>query len=330
MGDVALVMASLKQVILINPNVHIHVVSREKFRTFFNNQPQITFIPADLDRKHKGIKGLFSLAKELKLINATHLLDLHQNLRTSILKTFLLFSIKNIFTVSKGRTEKSKLTKNKEFKPLKHTCERYLDVFVKAGIIENNEITKEILPVFRISDDCKNKIENWISVKNITRKIIGIAPFAQHHGKMWPLEKYKAVSEELSDSYQLIFFGGGNKEKELINENFADLGENIIGEMTLEEELYLMSKLEYMICGDTSNMHFAALMGTKVISIWGATHINAGFGPLFQPNDFIVEVPKEELPCRPCSVYGNIACYRKDYACLNLLNPESVLKKVNV
>ena len=75
-------------------------------------------------------------------------------------------------------------------------------------------------------------------------------------------------------------------------------------------------------------MHFATLSNIPVISIWGSTHIYAGFGALFQPENYAIEISKEELSCRPCSVYGNKPCFRKDYACLNWISPEMVFEKV--
>ena len=80
-----------------------------------------------------------------------------------------------------------------------------------------------------------------------------------------------------------------------------------------------------MITMDSSNMHLAALAGTKVVSVWGATHPFAGFMPYNQSKELVVQV---SLPCRPCSVYGNKPCYRKDFACMNLISPEMITNKV--
>ena len=52
---------------------------------------------------------------------------------------------------------------------------------------------------------------------------------------------------------------------------------NTAGNLTLDEELALMSRLDLMIAMDSSNMHMAALSGTKVISIWGGTDPLTGF-----------------------------------------------------
>ncbi|MBQ9471009.1 MAG: glycosyl transferase family 1, partial [Bacteroidales bacterium] len=76
---------------------------------------------------------------------------------------------------------------------------------------------------------------------------------------------------------------------------------------------------------DSANMHLASLVGTSVVSIWGATHPYAGFYGWHQLPDNAVQI---DLPCRPCSVYGNRPCFRNDYACLNLISPDMVLERL--
>jgi hypothetical protein len=57
-----------------------------------------------------------------------------------------------------------------------------------------------------------------------------------------------------------------------------------------------------------------------VVSVWGATHPFAGFTGWKQKSENCVQI---ELPCRPCSVFGNKPCHRGDYACMNI--PEKLL-----
>ena len=87
-----------------------------------------------------------------------------------------------------------------------------------------------------------------------------------------------------------------------------------------------MSRLKLLICMDSANMHFASLVGTPVLSIWGATHPYAGFYGYRQPMENAIQLP---LPCRPCSVFGEKPCYRGDWACMDKILPEMILDKVN-
>ena len=102
----------------------------------------------------------------------------------------------------------------------------------------------------------------------------------------------------------------------------------LAGKLNLDEELALMSRLDLMIAMDSSNMHMAALTGTKVISIWGGTDPLTGFGAWMQPEDYSIRIPVDELTCRPCTIYGKGECRRGDFACMNWLTPEMVFRKI--
>jgi hypothetical protein len=72
----------------------------------------------------------------------------------------------------------------------------------------------------------------------------------------------------------------------------------------------------------------AALVGTKVISIWGGTDPIAGFGAWMQLENHSVRIPVEELTCRPCTIFGKGECARGDFACMKWLTPEIVYNKI--
>ena len=102
----------------------------------------------------------------------------------------------------------------------------------------------------------------------------------------------------------------------------------VAGKLSLEEELAVMGRLDFMIAMDSSNMHMAALSGTKVVSIWGGTDPMAGFGGWQQPDEYSIRIPVDELECRPCTVYGKGKCKRGDLACMNRLTPETVFERL--
>ena len=82
-----------------------------------------------------------------------------------------------------------------------------------------------------------------------------------------------------------------------------------------------------MLTMDSANMHLASLVGTPVVSIWGATHPNVGFYGFRQDpnNDVLID-----LVCRPCYVFGNKPCANSEqYACMNRISETSVIDKIN-
>jgi ADP-heptose:LPS heptosyltransferase len=135
----------------------------------------------------------------------------------------------------------------------------------------------------------------------------------------------------ISDNHKcrFWFFGGSEDSEKLIALQSKVAGStNLAGKLSLDEELVFMSKLDLMIAMDSSNMHMAALVGIKVISIWGGTDPLGGFSAWMQPDNFSIRIPVEELTCRPCTIYGKGECKRGDFACMNWLTPEGVYKKI--
>ena len=159
---------------------------------------------------------------------------------------------------------------------------------------------------------------------------VGIAPFAQHRGKIYPLEKMKKVVSSLNKqpNITIFLFGGGEKEKQFMEEWESEFDHvySVIGKLKMNLELILMSHLDMMVSMDSSNMHFASLVNTPVLTLWGATHPFAGFLGWRQSEELIVQ--NEELPCRPCSIYGQKECFRGDYACMNSIKEELVVSKI--
>ena len=98
------------------------------------------------------------------------------------------------------------------------------------------------------------------------------------------------------------------------------------GKLSLKEELLKIAGLEIMISMDSANMHLASLVGTRCISVWGATHPYAGFLGYGQHEDDVIQV--KDLTCRPCSVFGDKKCYRGDWACLHEINIQQIMDKI--
>lgn len=159
---------------------------------------------------------------------------------------------------------------------------------------------------------------------------IGIAPFAKHTGKTYPLEKMEQVVNELSrhENYRIFLFGGGARELATLKdwEQKYPHTRTLSDKLQLNGELALIHQLDVMISMDSANMHMASLTHTPVISIWGATHPYGGFLGWKQSPENIIQV---DMPCRPCSIFGHKPCFRKDYACMNRITPEMIIEKVN-
>ncbi|MDR2425118.1 MAG: glycosyltransferase family 9 protein [Prevotellaceae bacterium] len=324
MGDVAMTVPVLQSFVDTYPQIKLSVLSQKRFAPFFVSTG-LHFIGIDL-KYYEGLRGLYSLFKILRKERFDLVLDLHDVLRSNVLRFFFRLVGRKVLVIDKGRRDKRALTRqnNKILRPLRTTVDRYADVFLRAGFELN--LLKLDTPVQHF--ELEEKIAAILPRNNAI--CIGIAPFAAYKGKIYPPEKMMHVLETLSNKgFHLFLFGGTDSEKNRLQEWESKLPHclSIIGRFTLREELLLISKLNLMISMDSANMHLASLVGTPVVSIWGATHPYAGFTGWQQSPDNIVQV---DMPCRPCSIYGNKQCHRHNhpYACMHEIEPASIVEKI--
>lgn len=298
MGDVAMIVPVLRALTEQHPELKITVLTRAFFEPFFKDLTNVEVYSADLKGKHKGVLGLYKLSKELKALRFDAVADLHNVLRSNILKFFFLG--KQVEQIDKGRTEKKALIAGKSFQQLKTTHQRYVDVFENLGfaIDLSNPTFADVKPLTK-------NLHSFISSKE--QKTVGIAPFAAHKSKMYPLEQMEEVIAELSKTHNLVLFGGGKKEIEILNqlEGKYENVHSVAGKLKLEEELALISNLDVMLSMDSGNAHLAAMLGKKVVTIWGVTHPFAGFAPFNQPLEYALVADRNKFPLIPTSVYGN-------------------------
>jgi len=322
MGDIAMTVPVLRAFSRQHPDTRITVLTRELFAPFFRGIPNVEVHNAEVKGKHKGISGLYQLSKELKELNIDSIADLHNVLRTNILKVFLRGL--PFVQIDKGRTEKKALTSGKAFRQLKSTHQRYADVFEALGY------KIDLLnPVFPEKSELADEIQTKLGVK--TQKWVGIAPFAQYESKMYPLVKMKEVINTLNSykDIKILLFGGGEFEVSQLDDiqsNYENVI-NVAGKFTLDQELDIISNLDLMLSMDSSNAHIAAMLGIKVITLWGVTHPYAGFYPFDQNDEWAILANKDEFPKIPTSVYGNK--YPKDYGGLmGSISSVEVVKKI--
>lgn len=330
MGDVVLLVPVVRSLVAAYPEVEVTVVTRPKFASFFTDIDRVVPYPADVDYTYNGIFGMRELFRKL-LQRADYevVIDAHDHIRTIVMRTlFKLFTVP-VVVFDKGRPQKKAFTRkeNKDVTPLPNTVERYRQAFVKAGF----DFPILPPPYLSIRDFTRNEVNTWLDGQGLTKsqQWIGIAPFAMHTSKIWPLENYAKLIGTLSSNSNVRFFLFGGGEKEIaffktLKEEFPEHCHVVAGNLKIKQELALMERLDLMICVDSSNMHLATLMNIPVVSVWGGTHPDVGFAPYGSPRENIVQISRDELPCRPCSVYGRETCYRKDFACLTRITPEAV------
>ena len=327
LGDVAMTVPVLHSLAVQYPEHEITLLSRAPWQPLFEGLPaNVRFVGAHLEDKHKGFLGLNRLYAELQAMRFDYVADFHNVLRSQYLSLRFRLAGMPVASICKGRAGKHKLIRpnRKVFENQKSSFRRYADVLEKLGF----PVLMNFSSIYGEGKGDFSEIATITGVKG-DEKWIGIAPFAKHAGKIYPIELQEQVVAHFAANpkVRVFLFGGGEKEADIFNKWTAKYPAvtSMIGKLNLRTELNLMSHLDVMLSMDSANMHLASLVNTPVISIWGATHPYAGFMGWKQ---LPVNTVQLDMPCRPCSVYGEKPCRRGDYACLRDIRPEQVIEKI--
>ena len=322
MGDVAMLVPVLRCLYVQNKNIQITLVTRERFAPIFKEFSDLRLITPDFGGTNKGLKGLYSLYKELKKTRPNRIADIHNNLRSRILRMFFRSSFIRIKAIDKGYSERRRLTHptKKTMKPLTPQHYRYVEVFSRLGF--SLDLDKHEFPIKPGLPKSSLKID-----LPADRKWIGIAPFAAHPGKVYPLDLMQKVVGYLQQQHTVFLFGNGSKEASQIH-IWSKAYPNVIPhalEISFSNQLDLIANLDVMISMDSANGHLAANFGVPVITLWGMTHPFLGFSAFGQNNHLLVN--RERFPKVPTSAYGKTV--PKGYRdAMRSIAPEQVIEMV--
>ena len=332
LGDVAMTIPVLYSVALCNPATQFIFVTRSSMTGMFVNPPaNVTVRGIDLnDPRYKGLTGVNRLYGDLRReYDFDAVADLHDVLRTHILDLRARLGGIRVARLTKGRSQKRSLTRstNKVMLPLTSQRARYREVFYRLGLVVENRFNSLYpegggpVDLFAEITPPKAPGEKWI----------GIAPFAKHKGKIYPLHLMEKVVDHFAamPSVKIFLFGGGKEEADVLGDWAARFPHTVSlasKRHGFAVELSLLSHLDVMVSMDSANMHLASLVRTPVVSIWGATHPYCGFRGWRQADSDIVQL---SMTCRPCSVFGDKPCHRADYHCLAGIAPQIIIDKVS-
>lgn len=331
LGDVAMTIPVIYSVCRCNPDIRFIFITKPMTQSLFINAPKnLVVIGLDLKVKYKGISGLIKLFYDLRReYNFDAYADLHNVLRSHILGSLCRIYRIPFKRINKGKANKRALTRkrNKVMLPLISSRARYREVFLSMGL----PFEERFISLYEKGKGEPEKFSEITAPKQEGERWIGIAPFAMHKGKIYPIELMERVLVELSgwSNTKIFLFGGGEGERKV----FASWMEKYPSTISLAEkrhgfpvELALMSHLDVMVSMDSANMHLASIVSVPVVSVWGATHPYCGFKGWKQQETNMVQLP---LTCRPCSVFGNKPCHRGDYHCLTGIPPQMIIDKIS-
>lgn len=321
LGDVAMTLPYIYHAARNNPEDCFVMVTQPYMAQLLIDAPHnlaiLPFIKEEHNRWHRILH--FACNTHKKYPQAT-IIDLHQVIRTRILNLAWKILGHNIISLRKPRKNRRRLLAKRleatvapaQYVPL--MTELYNQTLKRASIIYPDQVPT-------IIQSTKNKEE----VK------IGLAPHAQHRGKMISREQtiqlISLIRKKIPRS-TIILYGAPGKETNQnleIVQYFDSKQIFTTRAKDLSEEVREIAQLTLMISMDSANQHIAAMVGTPVVSLWGATHPAAGFIPFHGEESDCLGT---NLNCRPCSIYGNKDCKRGDWACIERLDLDAVAQVI--
>lgn len=332
LGDVVMTIPVLYSACRCYPDVKFVMLTRPSMTGVFVNAPANLVVEGvDVNQTYSGLGGLRRLLADMvEKHGVDAMVDLHDVLRTKMLRAFCRMRGIPVAKLDKGRADKRALTRRsgKIMLPVASSLSRYRDAFARMGLPVNDCFEG------LFGRDGSGDPSLYSGVAPAQRpegeKWVGIAPFAAHEGKIYPPEKMEEVIARLArrSDVRIFIFGGGGTEKKTAEEwerNYLGVTSLCGKKLGFHVELSLLSHLDVVVSMDSANMHLASVVNTPVVSIWGATHPYCGFTGWHQSDDLMLQAP---LPCRPCSVFGNKPCRRHDRMCLLAIRPDAVYAKV--
>ncbi len=294
-GDIVLTTPVTRCIKKQYPNAEVHYATKQSFKVLVENNPYI-------DQYHLLGKSLNEFIATLKAENFDYIIDLHNNLRTSIIK-FRLSSAKS-FSFDKLNFKKWLLVNLKiNQMPDVHIVERYLKTTESLGVINDNQGLDYFIPAK--------------DIVQINEPYIAFAIGGQHATKKLPTTRIIEICQKLSGKIMLL---GGKEDATAAEEIEKAVGVNIInacGKYNLNQSASLVQQSAYLITHDTGLMHIASALKKKVISIWGNTVPEFGMYPYL--TEFKI-IENKNLSCRPCSKIGYSKCPKGHFKCMSELN----------
>ena len=269
LGDVLLTTPIIRTFRTHFPDAEIHFLTKKQFAPLLEYNPHIdTLIRFDPEDK-----SMLQLIIRLQNEHYTHIIDLHDKLRSALIKRFVKGKT---ITYKKKHTYRKRLLKDNNLKPISSAVDLY------ASVLENFNfrLDKKKLDLF-LPDNEQAIAENFLPYDG--KKIVTISPGASWFTKQYPTEYYQKTISYLLENYDVRIVLIGTEQEKNLTAELASVSEteilNLGGRTTLTESAVIIKHSDLFISGDCGPMHIAAAFEVPQIAIFGPTHPKLGFAP---------------------------------------------------
>lgn len=326
-GDIVLTTPVVRALAQQVPGAEVHFATKPAYRCLLEPNPHIAKV-------HVLSGSLRELVRELRAEKFDFIVDLHNNLRTRLLKLQL-----NVKSASFDKLNRQKwLLVNFKINTLPHVhvVDRYLAAAAPLGVKNDGQGLDYFIPDGQ-------EIDLHSLPAGFQRGYAAVAIGAQHATKRLPVEKLIELCAKLNRP--IVLLGGPEDEStgHVIKLAFAEgaaSGEtparipdnpyyfpenapaqfasplilNGCGCYSLHQSASLLRQAQLVVSHDTGLMHIAAAFQKEIFSVWGNTVPAFGMYP-YKTEFKALEVLN--LSCRPCSKIGFAKCPQGHFKCMN-------------
>jgi heptosyltransferase-2 len=317
-GDVLLTTPLLRSIRQRHPDARISVLTKRAFAPLLSDNPRVDRVLA-LDPSG----SLVRIAAELRAERFTHLLDLHNSLRSRLLRAMVPGPWR---TYPKHRLRRALLirTKRNRYRDMRPVPERYFDAARELDVHPDGKP-----PEFFLGSPARDEAAAWLVAQGLSpdRPLVALAPGAAHQTKRWPVDYWSRLVHSVVCAGMDVVIVGGPDDADLAHELTRDHRERVwraAGRFGLQGTGAVLEHARVLISGDTGVMHMATAVGTPLVALFGPTVRAFGFFPYGQP----AEILEIDLPCRPCSAMGGPACPEGHHRCMREITPSSVFEAI--
>lgn len=292
------------------PGAEVHFLTKPAFKYIYDNNPYV-------DKLLLLRSTLSATINEIKAEDYDYIIDLHNNLRTAIIKlrTGIRSSTYQKQPIKKWLSLKFKL----KLIPPVHLVDRYLKTVTFLGVVNDGQ------PIdYYIKAD--HQLNNLLPVSH-QNEYVAFVIGATHFTKRMPNEKIISICRQLNSPVVLL---GGNDVKangDIIAGAIGATVYNACGITSLDESVFLVSKAKSIIGFDTGLTHIAEAFDKPIASVWGGTTPDLlGVQPYMVKDVLVTGV---DLPCRPCSKFGLEKCPLGHFKCMYDIPNDDIINFIN-
>ncbi len=315
LGDVLLTTPAMEALAKAWPKCRIFFATKEEMAPLLKGNPYITKIIA----LQKG-ETLFAFAKRLRALDAGAILDLHNKLRSKVLRA-LLWKWGRVVCTWKNRSIRDYIPLPLSYKNY-HSRILFANRFHAATeSLVGAALPRGFLRYFPSEDElAKAKALLEEQRAELGNKIIGIAMGSAWETKRWLGAYFIRLINKLRLHHMQVVLLGSAVERGWASAVQEQLGAQAIINLCgapLRISAALLHYCRAFVCNDSGPMHIARAMGIPTLAIFGST----------DPAMFDLEshyLAYKGIACSPCGFNGRPSCPRRHFRCMKELLPERI------